>query len=129
MRLVVFTPAESVLDEHIRSLTAQGLDGGFGLLPRHVDFTAPLVAGILSFVDSSGAERFVAVDSGVLLKIGDAVRVATRRAVVGEALASLRETVEREFRALSEHEREARSAVARLEAGIIRQFVEIEEMR
>jgi len=56
------------------------------------------------------------------------VRVATRRAVRGDDLDVLRETVRREFLALSEREREARSAVARLEAGVIRRFIEIEEM-
>lgn len=129
MRLLVFTPAQFVIDAHVQRLSARGLDGAFGMLPSHIDFTAPLVPGILAFIDADGAERFIAIDGGVLLKVEESVRVATRRAVIGDELPSLRETVEREFLALSEHEKEARSAVARLEAGIIRRFIQIEESR
>lgn len=128
MRLAVFTPAQTVFDGQVRSLRAFGLDGAFGILPRHIDFAAPLVAGVMSLIDDEGEERFIAVDGGVLLKIEDAVRVATRRAVPGKALSSLRDTVERSFLALSEHEKEARSAVARLEAGIVRRFLQFEEL-
>ncbi|RIA55074.1 F0F1 ATP synthase subunit epsilon [Dichotomicrobium thermohalophilum] len=128
MHLYVFSPADSVFDGEVLELTAHGHDGLFGILPRHVDYTAPLVPGILAFVDAEENEGFIAVDGGVLLKIERKVRVATRRAVRGDDLAVLRQTVRREFLALSEHEREARNAVARLEAGIIRRFIEIEEM-
>jgi len=129
MHLHVFSPSDTVFDGPVSELTAQGLDGGFGVLPRHVDYTAPLVPGILAFVDDEERERFIAVDGGVLLKIERKVRVATRRAVRGDHLEKLRETVRREFLVLSEREREARNAVARLEAGVIRRFIQIEEMR
>jgi F-type H+-transporting ATPase subunit epsilon len=129
LRLVVFTPTASVLDQSVSRMMAQGHDGAFGLLPRHNDFVAPLVPGVMSFVDVDGAERFIAVDGGVLLKTEGTVRVATRHAVLGEDLLSLRQTVEQEFLALTEHEREARNAVARLEAGVIRRFLEIESLR
>ncbi len=128
MHLYVFSPAVSVFDGEVLALTAQGHDGQFGILPRHVDYAAPLVPGILAFVDTDEYEGFIAVDGGVLLKIERKVRVATRRAVRGDDLGVLRETVRREFLALSERERDARSAVARLEAGIIRRFIEIEDM-
>lgn len=128
MHLHVFSPADSAFDGEVLDLSAQGHDGQFGILPRHVDYTAPLVPGILAFTDADGREGFIAVDGGVLLKIGRKVRVATRRAVCGDDLGVLRETVQREFLALSEREREARNAVARLEAGIIRRFLQIEEM-
>jgi len=128
MHLHVFSPADSVFDGEVLALNAQGHDGQFGVLPRHVDYTAPLVPGILAFVDKRENEVFIAVDGGLLLKMERKVRVATRRAVRGDDLAVLRQTVRQEFLALSEHEREARNAVARLEAGIIRRFIEIEEM-
>lgn len=128
MHLHVFSPADTAFDGEVVALTAQGHDGQFGILPRHVDYTTPLVPGILAFVDAEENEGFIAVDGGVLLKIARKVRVATRRAVRGDDLAALRETVRHEFLALSEREREARNAVARLEAGIIRRFIEIEEM-
>ncbi len=129
LRLVVFTPSESVFDDMVRRITAVGAGGAFGILPRHVDFTAPLVPGILAYIDEHDDEAFVALDGGVLLKIGATVRVATRRAVQGRELRSLRQTVEQQFSVLSEHEQEARSAIARLEAGIIRRFLQVGQTR
>ncbi len=128
IRLVVFTPAASILDESVKRLVAYGIDGAFGLLPKHVDFTAPLVPGILTVCGRDDREHFIALDGGVLLKIAGTVRVATRRAVVGSDLGKLRQMVREEFLAIDEREREIRSAAARLEAGMIRRFIEIEAL-
>lgn len=129
MALTIFTPVRLMLEREAVSVVAVGLDGAFGLRPRHLDLAAPLVPGILAFVEPDGSERFVALDGGVLLKTGTTVRVATRRAAVGGDLPTLRAKVEREFLALEEHERTARRAAARLEAGIIRRFLELEVER
>ena len=128
MHLVVFTPSDSILDEPVTRLVAYGIDGAFGLLPKHVDFTAPLVPGILTARRKDDRELFVALDGGVLLKIAGTVRVATRRAVLGTDLGELRRMVREEFLAIDEREREIRSAAARLEAGMIRRFIEIEAL-
>ncbi|MBK0399540.1 F0F1 ATP synthase subunit epsilon [Limibaculum sp. M0105] len=126
MQLTVFTPARLVLERAVGRIVAVGLDGSFGLLPRHVDVAAPLVPGILQFECEDGREGFVALDGGVLLKTGRTVRVAARRAATGDDLATLRAKVEQEFLALADHEQQARQAVARLEAGIIRRFLDLE---
>lgn len=129
MKLTVFTPEDTIFHGEVCSLTARGHDGAFGLLPRHVDYVAPLVPSIVKIIVEADRESFVAIDGGVLVKTADDVRIATRRAVSGDDLTSLGETVKREFLSLSEHEKEARSAVARLEAGIVRRFVEMGESR
>ena len=129
MRLIVLTPMATVFDAPVRRIMAPAADGQFGMLPRHIDFTAPLAAGILTIVDDGDRERFAAVDGGVLLKVEGLVRIATRRAVLGEDLGRLRRTVQQEFLALGEREREIRSASARLEAGMVRRFVEISDAR
>jgi F-type H+-transporting ATPase subunit epsilon len=126
MHLEVLTPGETVLDARVRAVSAVGLSGAFGLLPRHADIAAPLVPGILSWRDRDGAEGLAAVDRGVLLKLGASVRVTCARAVLGRDLATLSTLVEERFLALGEQERSARSAAARLEAGIIRRFLELE---
>lgn len=129
MRLVVFTPTATVFDAPVRRIAAPARDGQFGMLPLHVDFTAPLAAGILTILDDQGREQFAALDRGVLLKVEGLVRIATRRAVLGDDLDRLKRTVAEEFLAIDEHEREIRSAAARLEAGMVRRFVQIEEAR
>jgi F-type H+-transporting ATPase subunit epsilon len=64
----------------------------------------------------------VAVFAGTLVKCGDTVRVAVRGAVEGDDLGALRRRVEAEFRRHDEDERDARAALARLEASMIRRF-------
>jgi len=125
MRLRVLLPTKVLLDEPVRKVVAEAENGSFGLLPRHVDFVAPLVPGLLSFEAEDGAERFLAVDQGILVKNGSEVSVSTRRAVCGGDLGQLRETIEHEFLSLEDREKLTRSALARLESDIVRRFMEL----
>lgn len=127
MHLTLITPVETVIDESIRRLTARGRDGAFGLLPNHVDIAVPLMPGIVAYVDEGEAEHFAAIDMGVLLKTGHALRIVSRRAVRGDDLANLQRMVEEEFLNLSDIERDARLALARLEAGVVRRFLDVED--
>lgn len=122
MRLEVITPMAVCVDRPVRRIVAEGPDGRFGLLPGHIDFVSALVPGILLYETEDGAERFVAVNSGTLVKCGEEVRVAVRGAVDGDDLGALRDRVEAEFRQHDEEERDARAALARLEAGMVRRF-------
>jgi F-type H+-transporting ATPase subunit epsilon len=127
MRLKLFIPTDTLVDAPVRKIIAEAENGSFCLLPRHIDFVAALVPGILIYTDADGVERFFAVDSGTLVKVGDEVRVSALNAVAGADLGELRRTVQESFEALEEHEREARSALARLEAGTLRRFFQTEE--
>jgi len=53
--------------------------------------------------------------------------VSTPDAVIGPDLGELRRTVEEHFREFDEHETVARAAVARLEADLVRRFMELEQ--
>ena len=86
-----------------------------------------MVPGLLSFVSVQGQEKFLAVDEGILVKCGTQVLVSTRQAVLGDNLGTLREKVASQFRVLDEREKLARSALAKLEASVIRHFIELEE--
>jgi F-type H+-transporting ATPase subunit epsilon len=126
MRLEVITPMSVCVDRPVRRIVAEGPDGRFGMLPGHIDFVSELVPGILLYETEEGAERFVAVNSGTLVKCGDEVRVAVRGAVEGDDLGALCTRVEADFRRHDEDEREARAALARLEASMIRRFRDLE---
>lgn len=126
MRLEVITPTEIRLDAEMRAIVAEGPEGHFGILPGHGDFVAALVPGILVCRPSAGGERFVAIHAGTLVKCGPHVRVAVLDAIEGGDLGWLRARVETEFRRQDEDERAARAALARLEAGMIRRFRELE---
>ncbi len=129
LRLRVLAPTGALVDEAVVKVVAEAANGSFCLLPRHVDFVAALVPGVLLFARADGTEGFVGLDEGVLVKCGAEVLVSTRGGVEGDDLADLRAAVEREQRRLGERERAARLALARLEAGVVRRFLELEEVR
>ncbi|MDX1645805.1 MAG: F0F1 ATP synthase subunit epsilon [Longimicrobiales bacterium] len=118
-------PSRVVVRDEVSSVVAEGAEGSFGLLPRHVDYTSVLVPGILTYRrEEDDSERILALDHGTLVKVGSDVLISVRDAVEGDDLESLRETVDRRFRTLDRREREARSALATLEARFIRRFLE-----
>jgi F-type H+-transporting ATPase subunit epsilon len=125
MRLRVLLPTAILTDTPVRKVTAEGLHGSFSLLPRHVDFLAALVPGLLAYDAADGQERFAAVDGGLLVKYGPDVLISTQRAVAGTDLGSLRQTIDTEFRAAGERERATRGVMARLEADFIRRFLDL----
>jgi F-type H+-transporting ATPase subunit epsilon len=125
--LKLLLPTEILADEEVTKVIAEADNGSFCLLPRHVDFVAPLVPGILTYTSLDGGEQLIAVDVGTLVKCGPTVLVSTRNAVRGTDLEHLRAAVEHSFQKLDEQERLARTALARLEAGTIRRFIALEE--
>ncbi len=125
MRLKLLLPSHILIDEPVQKIIAEGQDGSFCLEPRHVDFVSALKPGLLQFIAENGQEVFVAMDEGILVKCADEVMVSAYNAVRGDDLATLKDTVEHRFRQLDESERIARSALARLEAGVVRRFIQM----
>jgi F-type H+-transporting ATPase subunit epsilon len=126
MNLKVLLPAEVLIEEDVAKVTAEAHNGFFCLLPKHVDFAAAIVPGILSFETAGGREEFLAVDEGILIKCGQEVLVSTRNAMRGPDLGQLRRTVEERFKVLDDREKTARSAMVKIEAGFVRRFLEIQ---
>jgi F-type H+-transporting ATPase subunit epsilon len=128
MRLKVLLPTEVLVDEEVTKVTAEAENGSFSLLPRHIDFVAALVPGLLSFLKAGdGKEEFLAVDEGILVKCGPEVLVSTPQAVRGPELGMLKATVEKSFKILTDQEKRARSALANLEAHFIRRLLKLEK--
>ncbi len=121
MRLRLLVPDRILVDAEVSKVVAEAEDGSFCLLPRHIDFVALLVPGILSYLrPESPDEEFAAVDTGILVKCGSEVRVSTRKAVLSKDLGKVKRTVEEELEELDEEERKARSIIARLESDFVR---------
>ena len=97
-------------------------EGSVGFLPHRLDCTAALAPGILVFETEEEGEVFVAIDEGVLVKIGADVLVSVRNAIGGMDLDKLHKAVEREFLNLDEQEKSVRSVLAKLESGFIHRF-------
>lgn len=127
MNLRVLLPTEVLLEEPVTKIIAEAANGFFCLLPRHIDFVAALVPGIVYFYTDEGDEHFAAIAEGMLVKCGEQVLISTFNAVRGTELDGLQALVAERFVELDENERIARAALSRLEAGAIRRFIELEE--
>lgn len=115
-----------LIDQPVSKVIAEAQNGSFCLLPKHIDFVAPLVPGLLSYEGEQGEET-LAVDTGVLVKCGDEVLVSVRKAVRGTDASGLRETVRTVFLKLDDAEKKSRAALARLEAAFVTEFVGMQE--
>lgn len=124
MNLKIVLPSKVLVDTEVDEVVAEGGEGSFGLLPRHVDYTSVLRQGILSYVDVRNGNWSVAVDEGILVKQGDNVTVAVRNASRSRDLKKLRRLLEEEMRSLDDREKKSRSVLAMLEGGIVKQLHE-----
>lgn len=110
----VFARATDVL-----RIVAHTEAGSFSLFPHRPDCTAALAPGILSYETQAEGEVHVAVDQGVLIKIGQEVVVSVRRAMAGADLAQLREAVEKDFLVVDKQETHVRSLLAKLDSSFL----------
>lgn len=90
MELRIITPEKVVRREDVCRIVAEASDGVFGILPRHMDHVTQLVAGVPVYETDEGAEHFVGVNAGTLVKTGPTVMVAVRAAIEGDDCTSAR---------------------------------------
>ena len=75
LTLEVVTPFRTVLNEDVSYVTLPGIEGEMGILPEHVPLLTTLDAGIMSYVNSNGKIRAIAVHWGYAQVDGNNVRV------------------------------------------------------
>lgn len=124
MRLKLILPYKTILDMEVTKITAPGSNGDFQLLPKHIDGTWSLKAGILSI--TTDKDFYYAINQGVAVKQGNIVYISTFQAIAGESLEELSQTVEKNLKILDEKERKAREVLIRLETDTIKRFIEID---
>jgi F-type H+-transporting ATPase subunit epsilon len=125
VRLFLSVATEVLLDVEVAKVIAESPEGHFCLLPRHVDIATVLVPGLLTYQLPDGEEAVVAVDHGVLVKVGEDVRVACERALPAPDAAAAARAVRERFVAQSEREKRARATLARLEGDVVRRLGEL----
>ena len=94
-------------------------------MPNHIDFVATLAPGLFTYEKAEGGQEIMAMDVGTLVKKGSDVLVSTRNAVRAPDLGKLKQVVMQQYDILDEREKMVRSASAKLEASMIRRFVEL----
>jgi F-type H+-transporting ATPase subunit epsilon len=124
MRLVVTTPTAIAIDEDdVRYVRGEDASGSFGIEPRHADLLTTLIICVIRWRSCDGRERYVAVRGGVLrVQNGSLVEIATREAVVGDDLTSLRGQVLSAMMKNLEADQAARSDALRLEHAVVRKI-------
>jgi len=123
MNLRILLPAQVFTElSNVSRIVVETTAGSFGILSHRLDCVATLVAGILIYQTAASGEIYVAVDEGVLVKTGSDVLVSVRRAIEGKDLGQLRDSVEQEFLALDDQEKNIRSVMAKLESGFLRRL-------
>jgi F-type H+-transporting ATPase subunit epsilon len=126
MQLKILLPSEIFFEsDDVERIVAETREGSFGILPHRLDCVAALAPGILTYQANNGAPVYLAVDRGVLVKVGAKVSVSVRRAVRGDDLVQLHDAVKRQFLTLDDQERKVREALSKLEstfAGSLAEF-------
>ncbi len=125
MQVNVRLPTRLLFSCEAKKVYAEAENGAFAMLPNHTDFVTSLLPSVLVITDVAGKEQFFGIDQGVLVKHGHQVDIAVRRGVQGDDLDSLNETIQATFIEVDEDERVARTALSRLEAGIVRRFSDL----
>ena len=126
MDVTIRLPTRMLFEGRARKLFAVAENGAFGMLPNHIDFVTSLVPSVLILTLEDGHEQIFGIDEGILVKQGHKVDVAIRRGAPGTDLATLQESVRKNFIEVDEDERVARSALSRLEAGMVRRFADLQ---
>lgn len=124
MRIKLILPYRTILDKEVKKITAPGSNGEFQILPKHIDATWSLKAGILTL--AADKNLYYAINQGVAVKQANIVYISTFQAIAGESLRELSKTVEESLKILNEKERKAREVLVRLETDTIKKFMEID---
>ena len=123
MNLKILLPYGVFADiKNVKKVVVETTAGSYGMLPQRLDCTAALVPGILSYETDSEGEKHIAVNEGILIKTGAQVSVSVRHAIGNAPLGKLKALVEKEMLELDELEVNARTVMAKLETGFLRNF-------
>jgi F-type H+-transporting ATPase subunit epsilon len=126
MHLRILLPFRVFAEEpEVVKMVVETVKGSYGFLPNRLDCIAPLVPGILMFRRQQEKETYIAIDQGILVKTGSSVVVSVRHAIGGVDLGQLEDAVKKQFLNLDERERSVRGALAKLESGFIRRYMEL----
>lgn len=122
----ILVPDGVAAQQRISSLEAEDASGRFGIWPHHEPFFTVLAPCVLVYRLENGAERYAAVDGGVLLVEAGRASIASREAIVSPRLDDVAGKARELLTARRALERSTSSAFAELEASLARQLGQLE---
>ena len=94
IRLLVVTPDDVIIDQHVAAVRFQQPDGWQGILPHHAPYVTQLTSGVLMYrLTSGGAPRYIALYGGTLEVMDEMIVVLTAAAEHGDSLETLRAAI------------------------------------
>ncbi len=128
MHLKILLPFKVFADiNNVTNIVIETSKGSYGLLPQRLDCVAALVPGIFMY-EINGSAKYLAVDSGVMVKAGTEVLVSVRNAIGGVDLGKLGDLVKNEFKKQDEMESSTHAVTLKLESGFIYSFDKFRNM-
>ncbi len=128
MQFKVFSPLGILLNEKIKKLDFEAIDGFFTLLPKHIDFVDALTTSIVSYTNEEEKTAYIACDEGILVKKGQEVVLTTKLAILGSDLSKLTQTIETDFKQMREARKEANKTMAQLEINLTKGLLNAQRM-
>lgn len=125
MRVQVLLPVGVFFESIVLEIVAEGPSGSFGILPRHMDTCSPLSPGILKLRLESGKMKYIAVFSGILLKIGSEVRIVSQKAFLSDDFDTLATKIREELQKKKWESEKEKSVIAKLELSFAKKFFEM----
>ncbi|MEP6738471.1 MAG: F0F1 ATP synthase subunit epsilon [Chryseolinea sp.] len=123
MNLKILLPFKVFADiKDVSRVVIKTSEGSYGFLPQRIDCVAALVPGVFTYETAGDGVRYVAVDTGVMIKAGRDVLVSVRNAVGGADLGKLGKMVENDFITQHDSQQDANTVLAKLERGFIYSF-------
>jgi F-type H+-transporting ATPase subunit epsilon len=112
-----------VVDTKAKSVTARGLEGLFGVKPRHIDYISVIVPSVLTYVDEQNKMHYLAVNEGAFVKVGFNVTISVMGVTEGETIEELQKAVTEAYKEIEEDERDNRVAITKLEYFVFNQLM------
>lgn len=120
MNLKILLPFKIFIEiKNVKRIVAETANGQYGFLPQRLDCVAALVPGIFNYETATGGIKYIAIDEGILVKIGSEVMVSVRNAIGGADLGKLHESVKKEFENIDDTEKNVRSVMAKMESSLM----------
>ncbi len=125
--LKIFLPYDYRIFSNVEKVNAEGEEGAFCILPRHVGYVTVLRPGILSFTGGEGEERHIACGRGLLVKQDKTVFVSASRALFDAELGTMEKTIEEQYSRQLDEERKINTVVNSVELDLARRIFELSE--